>query len=195
MIVGIGHVARVGKDIAAGALSRDLGFKRVAFADKLKELAILADPIVTGATQATNVGAGKGRLAWVVQGMGYDEAKSVYPEVRKFLQDLGAGARDVFGEDFWIEQALGPRKAKTHPSSKADIVVSDVRYRNEAEEISERGGKMIRIDRPGYAPHGHISETDLAGFEGWDAVIENVGTVQDLEAKVVNLVKEWQGDS
>ena len=184
MIIGLGHVARSGKDVAASALSRDLGYRRVAFADKLKELALDIDPIVTASTQATNVGAGKGRLAWVVRGMGWDEAKAVYPEVRAILQRLGAGARDRFGEEFWIDIAL--------PASlKGDVVVSDVRYLNEAEAIQERGGKLIRIDRPGYVAEGHVSETALAGFEGWDAIILNDGSVQDLERKVVNQVKEW----
>lgn len=185
MIIGIGHVARVGKDVAASALSRDLGFQRRAFADKLKELALEADPIVTTQTQTTNIGAGRGRLRWVVQGMGWEEAKNAYPEVRKFLQDLGVGARKVFGEDFWVKQAVAG-------IGKQDVVFSDVRFHSEAEALQALGGKLIRIDRPGRVAEGHISETALVGFEGWDAVIVNNGTVQDLEDKVVKQVKEWQ---
>lgn len=184
LIVGIGHVARVGKDVAAGALSRDLGFQRRAFADKLKELALEADPIVTTQVQTTNIGAGRGRLAWVVQGMGWDEAKNVYPEIRKFLQDLGLGARNVFGEDFWVKQA-------TAGIGKTNVVFSDVRFHTEADAVKALGGKLIRIDRPGRVAEGHASETALAGFEGWDAVIVNDSSVQDLEDKVVATVKGW----
>jgi hypothetical protein len=184
MIVGIGHVARVGKDIAAGALSRDLGFQRRAFADKLKDLAYAANPLVTSSVSTTNVGAGRGRLAWVVAGMGWEEAKNVYPEVRRFLQDLGLGAREVFGEDFWVKQAVAG-------VGKKDVVFSDVRFHSEAEALHALGGKLIRIDRPGRVAEGHVSETALAGFDGWDAVIVNDGTVQDLEDKVVAQVKEW----
>lgn len=187
MIVGIGHVARVGKDAAATALSRDLGFQRRAFADKLKELALEADPIVTSQTQTTNIGAGRGRLKWIVQGMGWDEAKAVYPEVRKFLQDLGVGAREIFGEDFWVKMAL-------EGVGKKDIVIPDVRFHSEVEAIQARGGKLIRIDRPGYRAEGHVSETALATFDGWDAVIQNTGSVQDLEAAVVKQVKEWKDE-
>lgn len=186
LVVGIGHVARVGKDVAAKALSRDLGFQRRAFADKLKELALQADPLVTTQIQTTNVGAGRGRLSWVVQGMGWEEAKNVYPEVRKFLQDLGVGARAVFGETFWVDQAMADVK------KGQDVVFSDVRFHSEAEAIQALGGKLIRIDRPGRVAEGHVSETALAGWDGWDAVITNSGSIPSLEAAVVNQVKEWQ---
>lgn len=187
-LVGIGHVARTGKDTAANALSRDLGFKRVAFADKLKELALKADPIVTPSPQTTNIGAGRGRLSWVVQGVGgWEEAKNVYPEVRKFLQNLGLGARELFGQDFWVQQAL-----QTKYGIDIDIVVSDVRFLSEAHAVKEAGGYLIRIDRPGHSAHGHVSETELVDFEGWDAIIKNEGSVQDLEDDVIRIVTAWK---
>jgi len=188
MIIGLGHVARSGKDTAAHALVRDLGFERRAFADKLKQLAVAADPIVTTATQATNVGSGKGRLNWVVRGMGLEQAKDVYPEVRRFLQDLGAGAREVFGDNFWIDMCLPEVEWVGSPLS--DVVVSDVRYENEADEIRRRGGKLIRINRPGMYAAGHETETALVDFD-WDEEVDNDGSVQDLEQKIVKLVKGW----
>jgi hypothetical protein len=184
LIVGIGHVARTGKDVAANALSRDLGFQRRAFADKLKELALLADPLITTQVATANIAVGRGRMDWVVKGMGWDEAKAVYPEVRRFLQELGTGARQVFGEDFWVKQAV-------EGIGKANVVFSDVRFHSEVDAVHALGGKLIRIDRPGRVAEGHISETALSNFDGWDAVIQNTGTVQDLETAVVNQVKEW----
>lgn len=184
-IVGIGHVARVGKDVAASALSRDLGFRQRAFADKLRELALAADPLVSTQTQTANIGIGRGRLSWAVSGMTWEGAKDVYPEVRRFLQELGVGARKTFGEDFWVDMAF------TGVGKNDDVVFSDVRFLNEAEAIKKRGGYLIRVDRPGRRPEGHISETALVDFDGWDEVIVNDGSVQDLEAKVVTLVKGW----
>ena len=183
-IIGLGHVARVGKDVAAAALCRDLGFRRVGFADKLKELALAADPLVTSQTQTANIGVGRGRLAWVVQGMGWEEAKSVYPEVRSLLQNLGVGARTVFGENFWVDQAFAGIKEGT------DVVIPDVRFHSEADAIKARGGFLIRIDRPGHRGQGHVSETALADFDGWDATVTNTGTVQDLETEIVKTVQE-----
>jgi hypothetical protein len=187
MIVGFGHLSRAGKDTAARALSRDLQYKQVAFADPLRNLALEADPLVTASVMATNVGAGKGHLSWVVHGMTWEGAKDSYPEVRRFLINLGEGARKVFGEDFWVQQAL--RNVK-----KGDrVVFSDVRYPNEAEAIQKLGGKLIRIDRPGMHAQGS-SDNALNDFDDWDLVIENNGTVMDLERTVVDAVKGWIDD-
>lgn len=180
-IVGIGHVARVGKDTAGEALCRDLGFTRVGFADQLKELAKLIDPIVTSSTVTVNTDVGKGRLSWVVKGLGWEAAKDQYREVRRFLQALGEAGRLTFGEDFWINRALSDAKADR-------IVVTDVRYLNEAEAIRAMGGLLIRINRPGRVASGHVSETDLLGFE-WDEEFDNNGSIQELQQHVVAYVK------
>lgn len=188
MIVGLGHVAQVGKDTAAEGLVRDLRFTRVGFADSLKELALELDPIVSGSLGAQNVNVGHGKLAHAVAGLGWEEAKNVYPEVRGILQRLGVGARTVFGDDFWINQVLdGLDDTKNY-------VVSDVRFRNEAEAIADMGGRLIRVDRPGRAGQGHQSETELLAFEGWDAVVTNHGTVDDLQNEVIAHVKGWMSD-
>lgn len=187
MIVGIGHISRVGKDVAANALSRDLGFQRRYFATKLKELALIADPLVTAQIATANIAVGRGRMDWVVKGMGWEEAKNVYPEVRTFLENLGHGARQVFGEDFWVRMAVDGI------TPDQNVVFADMRHYNEVDAVKAFGGKVIRIDRPGRVPKER-SEMPLVTYDGWDAVIPNTGTVQDLETAVVNQVKEWMRD-
>ncbi len=184
MFTGIGHAQRVGKDSAATALCRDLGFRRVGFADKLKQLALKADPLVTPATRTVNVSIGHGHLGWVVKGMGWEDAKDQVPPVRLFLQKLGTGARELFGEDFWVDQAL----RGLDPTD--NIVFPDVRFPNEADAIRAHGGRVIRINRPGHEPRGHESEVALAGYE-FDWEVHNNGTLVDLEREVVDLVRSW----
>ena len=184
MIVGLGCSSGVGKDSAATALCRDLGFRRIGFADKLKELAFEADPMIL-ANQMTNVGVGSGHLRKLVASVGgWDQAKTRFPEVRRFLQNLGQGGRTVFGDDFWIEQAL----KGVDPAD--NVVIADVRYPNEFELVKSLGGRMVQITRPGHEPYGHVSETSLVGYE-FDAVIDNQGSLVDLEGKIVALVKGW----
>jgi hypothetical protein len=188
MIVGLGHNMGVGKDTAALALSRDLGFRKLAFADPLRDLAMHADPLITSTTRTVNVGIGHGRLAWAIKGLGYEEAKSTYPEVRAFLQRLGYGAREVFGAGFWVIQTMG--KARILEERGVPVVISDVRFLNEAEAIKEADGLMIKITRPGHTGDGHVSETELAEYSGWDLVVENNGSVVELEQAIVREVRD-----
>jgi hypothetical protein len=188
VIIGIGHNMQVGKDTAAMALSRELGFIRRAFADPLKDLAFKADPVVSAGSRAVTVNydVGHGRLSWAVKGLGWEGAKATYPEVRKFLQNLGLAAREVFGADFWVDtllQSLSPN---------LNYVIPDVRFANEAEAIQNEGGYLIKITRPGRFGDGHPSETSLAEFEGWDFVYDNTGSIPELEAAVVGFVRERQ---
>lgn len=182
-LIGIGHTARAGKDTAASALVRDLGYTRIGFADALKDLAMRADPTVLAQPATINVRPGHGRLAWVVRSQGWEDAKARLPEVRRFLQDLGVGARAVLGEDVWVDLVL--RKAE-----KIDkLVIPDVRFPNEAEAIKAAGGFLVKIDRNVYIPQGgHISETALADFE-WDLTIPNHSTIADLEIEIVKFAK------
>lgn len=183
MIVGIGHNYQVGKDTAAQALCKELGYRRVGFADKLKALALEIDPLITSATRAVNVDAGRGRLKWTVQGLTWDDAKRHHPEVRAILQRLGVGARQVFGENFWVDQCIG------HLPDDVKVVVPDVRFINEAEAIKAKGGILIKVTRPGHHGDGHVSETELANYDGWDHVVDNQGTIAELENTVVRLVR------
>jgi hypothetical protein len=185
MIVGIGVNYQVGKDTAAQALCRDLEYRRLAFADPLRELAQIADPLITPVTGSVNVNIGHGRLLWTVKGCGWEEAKRMFPEVRRFLQDLGVGARRVIGEDVWVNALMGKIASDTDR-----VVVPDVRFRNEAEAIKARGGFLIRIDRPGHAGDSHESERDLDGWEEWDLVVSNSGSLVELEAQVVDVVRQ-----
>lgn len=180
MIIGLGHVKRVGKDTAATALVRDLGYQRRAFADPLKNMALELDPLMQSGGVTVNTQIGRGRLKWVVQGMGWDRAKAQVPEVRTFLQKLGVAARNTFGEDIWIDRALKGLKGGER------VVFTDVRFLNEAEAIKALGGKLVRIDRHGHVAEGHISETALVDYDGWDYILPNAGDIEQLEGLIVD---------
>ena len=95
-----------------------------------------------------------------------------------------AEGRATFGENFWFDrwqEAVG---------GVGDVVVPDLRFRNEASGLKEMGAVLIRIDRviPG-AADGDISEHDLDEFEDWDLIIQNSGSITDLEKQVFDFVK------
>ena len=164
MIVGVVGLAGAGKDTFAEVLVEEYGYKRVSFADKMREALLALDPIVH--LDYSDVWAGEPvRLSAAVTMHGWDRAKRDIPEVRQLLQRMGTEVgRDLFGLDFWVDQAL----CCVGPADK--VVVTDVRFDNEADAIRKRHGLLVRINRPGIEPlpGGHASEA-LAGraaFQG-----------------------------
>lgn len=181
MIIGIGHVKEVGKDTAAWALVRDLQFRRDGFADDLKGLAFAIDPLIVGEPELTNVRVGQNHLAYLVRQNGWDFVKKHYPEARRFLQHLGDQMRKMFGETFWLDRVAGRIDG---PDDR--VVIPDVRYLNEALWIKSVGGLLVKVNRPGRRPEGHVSETALADFDDWDFVAENNGDIVQLEQTMVD---------
>lgn len=84
-------------------------------------------------------------------------------------------------------------------------IITDVRFPNEVEAIKKHGGIMVRINRPSWydqeedrlmreflkePPRAeHPSETALDNYEGFDIVIENNGTIEELTEKVKEILK------
>jgi len=105
---------------------------------------------------------------------------------RRYLQLYGTEAhREVFGDNFWIDQALpdpcAPYYGRKDPFDL--LVFTDVRYQNEAERIRECGGEVWLIDRPSVEdlPDSHASEN--IDFHVDTRIINN-GTLDDLHDAV-----------
>jgi len=174
MLIGLSGYAQSGKDSVAEVLVRDFGFIRIAFADKIKELLYEINPYF-----------GYHLKDAVDMGGGWDKVKQ-YPEVRRLLQTLGVGARTVFGEDFWVKQAM----AQMVDPLRYDYVITDVRFPNEMEAIWALNGKIWRVERPGVGPvNDHISEHASKEIEE-DCYISNSGTLKTLQGTVRNLMRQ-----
>lgn len=184
MNIGIIGRARVGKDTAGAWLVRERGYQRVAFADALKDAALRVDPIITADEwedeyNPANHGVDEVRLSKHVEEEGWEGAKA-WPEVRRFLQELGAAMRQV-DPRIWIHAALTEVDAANDIGRP--VVITDVRYPNEIEALRARGFHLLYLDRPGIPHLVHESEGAL-GPEDADYTVMNGGTVVDLEAAV-----------
>lgn len=181
-VVGLVGPKRSGKDTAAAALVEQRGYVRVGFADALKELALRINPNISSFGWGT-------RLADVVGGHGWEKAKG-HSEVRRFLQELGTGVRDIVGEDTWL-RVFHRTVRERYWDQVPGVVVPDVRFLNEARELCSWGSTLlIRIERPGSdTSDAHISETEQVGIE-CDVTIVNDGTPEQLHAKVLAAVDE-----
>ena len=167
MIIGLSGYARSGKDTVAQILVDNYNFKRVAFADKVREFVYALD-LPLDPSFADSV-----RTQKVVNVNGWDKAKN-FASIRRTLQDVGLAAREVFVPDFWVKQAL------REISPDDNVVVTDVRLPNEAEMVKKLNGQVWRVIRPGInAVNDHISESALDSYE-FDFDVYNDSTLTHL---------------
>ncbi|QPB09708.1 dNMP kinase [Streptomyces phage Shaeky] len=164
--------ARSGKDSVGARLVSRYGYKRLAFADPLKDMVLEINPWVP-TTPGVVV-----RLHRLIQDVGWDYAKETYPEVRRILQHTGQSVRRQ-DPNYWVRVM---RDTIDHTTGR--LVITDVRYPNEADFLAGYGFRLVRINRPALGdpdPNAHISETALDDYPVPVTILNN-GTLEDLHA-------------
>jgi dephospho-CoA kinase len=158
MDIGFIGFAGAGKDTAALALTKR-NWVRVAFADRLKDLAI--------------------NFGW--NGQKDDRG-------RKLLQDLGMAAR-AYNEQFWINSAAAKiRQMESWWKVKPKCVWTDIRFENEAEFVRNRGGIIIRIVKQNSNQSDfHESELNQLDIVA-DYLVVNSGTIEELHNKIYHII-------
>lgn len=176
--IGLIGKAQSGKDTAAGFLVRGRRYTPLAFADPLRAMLLDINPYVhcPGVTV---------RLESLVADVGWDYAKTQYPEVRRLLQRVGQTMRER-DPDYWVSNMR--RLLNGAERLNMPVVVTDVRYRNEADMLVTRGFRLVRIVRPGASAGGsaasHSSETELDDY-ATPVTIRNNGSVGDLRDAIL----------
>lgn len=182
-IIGLSGYARSGKDTTADYLVEKYGYTKMSFAAPMKEALYKLNPDVRDISE----------LVWTVQQVvdlsGWEGAKEITPDVRGLLQRFGTEVgREMFGENFWVDLAM----SQIPDGSK--IVVSDVRFPNEADAIKKLGGKVLRVERDGVeAVNAHISETALDGYD-FDVRIPNNKDITALHFLIETLINGLERD-
>lgn len=172
-VIGLTGHMQAGKDSVGQILSKKYGYKRIALADKVRELVLEINPLVRCADEFIEIAALVSRAGW--------EAAKKYPDVRCLLQRTGNGARTILDQDIWIRPVL--EEIKTRPNSK--YVITDIRYQNEAQ-IFRCYGEIWKIIRPGFDGDEHPSEKEIDLIR-FDRMVGNIGTLTELET-LVNLI-------
>jgi hypothetical protein len=108
---------------------------------------------------------------------------------RKFLQWVGTEWARAKDPDVWVN-ILGRRIE--HTPEDIPILVTDLRFPNEAKMLREMGFTLVRIKRDSSLRGeslntGHASEIGLLDYE-WDVVIENNGSLEDFYQKLEGLM-------
>lgn len=167
--------AQSGKDTAASFLVEQ-GFKRLAFADILRQSLYNLNPIV----HIDYWDDSYERVQTLVDRVGWDVAKVSYPEIRELLQRMGTEVgRELYGENFWVDRVMAQVK------STGDYVITDVRFPNEQAAVHQAGGKVLRIVRDGVgAVNAHVSDTGVDSLN-IDGAILNTGSLEEFKAQVL----------
>ena len=210
MIIGICGFIGSGKDTIADYLTNFHGFRRESFANSLKD----AVAHVFGWDRTMLEGRTKQAREWREQpDIWWSERLGREITPRKILQLWGTEVcRKGFHDDIWIASLENKLRTSTD-----DVVISDCRFPNEIKSIRNAGGIVIRVKR-GPEPEWyewaesanrgevqnfswstskakleragiHASETAWVGTE-FDAVLDNDGSIDDLYAKIKDLVSD-----
>jgi hypothetical protein len=186
-IIGISGYARAGKDTMGDILVEKHGFKKFAFADKLRQVAYTLNPMV-GFTpgfshdeQTRKIG-GVFHMpvffADVIDVKGWDGYKETEfgPEMRRILQRMGTEVgREMISDSIWVDELS---------KMSGRIVVTDMRFPNEYDKIKSLGGKTWRVHREGVKPaNPHKSEIALDKMP-FTAEFLNNKTIADLEGYI-----------
>lgn len=108
---------------------------------------------------------------------------------RRILQTLGTDwGRQLIAPDIWTNLAKG-RIARL-VSSGFGVLVTDVRFENEADIIRAEGGCIWHVVREVPPVEGHVSEDGIV-FKSGDTVIDNFGTLEELKIEVCRGLKDF----
>lgn len=136
MLIGINGFKGAGKDTVGDHLVQKYGFKKASFAALLKQSAAALfdiEPELWDEWKNTNA---------VIALFDSDGNEHNVLTARQFLQRYGTEShRDVFGYDFWVEQAF-----KNLDLSER-LVFTDARFQNELEAIHSNKGVNFQVLR------------------------------------------------
>ena len=164
-LIGLGYRARAGKDTVGSILKHNFGYSLYSFAYKLKQLCYdLVDTVDNADEFKENV-----QLCGLTG--------------RQLLIAVGTALRERISPDIWIDAVNIPGALEYN----SRVVITDVRFPNEAAKIKELGGILIEVRRPGLPED--LDETETAGAAiKWDHTIVNAGSLEDLEVMVATLL-------
>lgn len=107
---------------------------------------------------------------------------------REFMQFFGTNVCRKIYSQVWIQATLNLIKEENSPIS----IITDCRFKNEADAVKAAGGKLVYLTRSPYQD-SHISENDLDGYQGFDAVINNTKlSIGESCDEFLQLLCDWK---
>jgi hypothetical protein len=175
MLIGLCGPAGAGKNSVADFLTDSDGctFMQMAFADPLYQCI----STITGLPVARLKD--RGVKETVIPHLGKSP--------RQMLQSLGTEwGRGMVHDEIWIRIAM--EHASQHLTVGRCVVITDVRFDNEAQAVIDAGGEVWRVKRPGWRgladdAAAHQSEAGVSDHL-IARTIDNSGSLDDLRAEL-----------
>lgn len=113
---------------------------------------------------------------------------------RQFLQYIGTEWARKQNENVWVDKM---ERSITENIDK-NIIISDVRFKNEFDFLKQNGFIMVKIirenrdinSRIGTGDSSHSSEKNLEEEGDWDYIVENNGTINIFHAKIISILEK-----
>jgi hypothetical protein len=179
-LIGLAGKKRVGKSSVADYLASH-GFIEASFASPMKRMlsSLLYD--VVGERQANDHVYDDNFKESVIEGIGVS--------FRQLAQTLGTEWGRGLDPDFWLK-VMEARLSQEY-ADEEEVVISDVRFENEAAWIRARGGVVVHIVRDTGLVDGHASEAGIVQLPV-DYVLENNGRLPELYPKIDHFLEVVQ---
>ena len=171
LIVGFAGKARSGKDTAGKYLVDEYQFLRYSFAQPLKDAAKIMFHLTDKQVEQKE----KPAEPW---------GKSP----RELYQKLGTDVARSIDVNVWVKGAEIFKKENPGRS----IVITDVRFSNEAYWIRNQGGIVVYLNSETRGIREHTEHSSENGMKGSDVdiIIQNDGTINQLHEKIEELKSE-----
>ena len=107
---------------------------------------------------------------------------------RKLLQDIGTTGRN-YNRDLWANKTVDRIQEWSRDNQLA--VVTDTRYSNEIQRVKREFSDVvtIRITRDSVEKLKHPSETALDQWADWDYLVENNGSLEEFQKKILEIME------
>lgn len=175
MLIGLAGRKQCGKTTAAEYLRLAHDFNHDSFAGPIRDFTAAILGISLSELEDTK----EQPVKWLV---------GITP--RMMMQDIGTmWGRQTVHPDLWVLSLV--QRIAPLVNARLPVVVSDVRFPNEADAIHALGGYVVRIDRMGQAPSGdtHASEVGIPDSKIDYEIVNNGESPQHYYAEIDGLVR------
>lgn len=183
-ILAFGHDKRVGKDTAGkfvvtalrmASAKKPLNITKKGFADKIK--AICYDLYAWAGLRDKEFYEERPALKEVVLPL-------IGKSPRRIWIDFGNHVGRAVYTSTWTDYLLHTTKADV-------LIITDMRFPEEAERIQSLGGRVYKIIRPAITRTPDEADDPLLDWTGWDGILVNHSDLHTFHDTVIREVMPW----